>query len=65
MITAELIEDEKKKELIELSEKAQELVKALEKEYPGREVRIALKDYSVDYWLDGNCYSINRTFYFS
>ena len=64
MITAELIEDEKKKELLELHDKAEDLVYALKDMFPGRTIKIGIYDTSEDYWLDGNCYTVNRSFYF-
>lgn len=65
MITAELIEEEKKKELLSLAEIAGDAVEEIRKIFPGREIRINITDASVDYWLDGACYSVNRSFYFS
>ena len=65
MITAELIEDEKKKELHELYEMLANFMKKLREAYPGREIRITVnKSDGEDVWLDGNCYSVNRSFYF-
>ena len=65
MITAELIEDEKKKELLlSLAEIAGDAVEAIRKIFPGRKVKIIIDDDAVDCWLDGNCYSVNRSFYF-
>lgn len=64
MITAELIEEEKKKEFQELEGIAGMTVESIRKIFPGREIRIKITDASVDYWLDGACYSVNRSFYF-
>lgn len=64
MITAELIEEEKKEELRKLEDIADARVEEIRKNFPGREIRINITDASVDYWLDGNCYSVNRSFYF-
>lgn len=64
MITAELIEEEKKEELHKLEDIADATVEAVRKIFPGREIRISITDASVDYWIDGNCYSVNRSFYF-
>lgn len=64
MITAELIEEEKKAELHKLEDIADARVEEIRKIFPGREIRINITDASVDYWLDGNCYSVNRSFYF-
>lgn len=64
MITAELIEEEKKTELHKLEDIADSAVEAIRKIFPGREIRINITDASVDYWIDGNCYSVNRSFYF-
>lgn len=64
MITAELTENEKKKDLLSLAETAGDAVEAIRKIFPGRKVEISIDDDAVDYWLDGNCYSVNRSFYF-
>lgn len=64
MITAEIIEEEKKEELRKLEDIADRTVEAIRKIFPSREIRIKITDASVDYWLDGNCYSVNRSFYF-
>lgn len=64
MITAELIEEEKKADLQKLEDIADRTVEGIRKIFPGREIRINITDASVDYWLDGNCYSVNRSFYF-
>lgn len=64
MITAELIEEEKKTELHKLEDIADSAVEAIRKIFPGRKVKIIIDDDAVDYWLDGNCYSVNRSFYF-
>lgn len=70
MITAELIEEEKKieemkkMELQKLEDIADQTINTIRKIFPGREIRINITDASVDYWLDDNCYSVNRSFYF-
>ena len=64
MITAELIEEEKKEELRKLEDIADSAVEGIRKIFPGREIRISITDASVDYWLDGNWYSVSRSFYF-
>lgn len=70
MITAELIEEEKKieemkkMEFQKLEDIADSTVNTIRKIFPGRKIRISIEDASVDYWLDGNCYSVNRSFYF-
>ena len=64
MITAELIEEEKKEELRKLEDIADARVEEIRKIFPGRKVKIIIDDDAVDYWLDGNCYSVNRSFYF-
>lgn len=65
MITAELIEEEKKEELCKLEDIADAMVEEIRKIFHGREIRIKITDASEDYWIDGNCYSVNRSFYFS
>ena len=54
----------RKMEFLKLEDIADRTVEAIRKIFPGREIRINITDASVDYWLDGNCYSVNRSFYF-
>lgn len=65
MITAELIEDQKKNDLYALHDKAEDLVYALRDMLPGREIGIQIKSDSEEYWIDGNRYTIKRSFSFS
>lgn len=63
MITVEDNKATREADLIRLWESSVSMIEKLKEIFPGRRIRLEIGSNSEDYWLDGDCYTVERRFY--
>lgn len=63
MIEVELTKKQRMSDLDQLVDIVRDAIYAAKDTFPGKDIRITVRDEEITYWLDGDCFTEQKSYY--